>query len=34
MTTPKKWNKWYTVILVANLVYGILFYLLMNAYSQ
>ncbi len=34
MKAPKQWNKWYTLILVANLAYGILFYILMNQFSQ
>lgn len=34
MENPRRWNKWYTLILVANLVYGIVFYLLMNHFSQ
>ena len=25
-----KWNKWYTIVLVANLVYIIAFYLITN----
>ena len=36
MITPKKegWSKFYTLVLVANALYIILFYFLMNAFSH